>query len=91
MNNPKIDVNAIESYTPEAYPKLFKQVGAQGLVEIQKHDRDAAELVLKLPECDLVEYVGHSNTKSNYPDQIASFVDCKNGKRFYVVNRIVQK
>ena len=91
MHNPKIDSNAIENYTSESYPQLFKQVGAQGLVEIQKHDRDAAELVSKLPECDLVEYVGHSNTKSNYPAQIASFVDCKNGKRFYVVNRIVQK
>ena len=91
MHNPKIDSNAIENYTSESYPQLFKQVGTQGLIEIQKHDRDSAELVSKLPEWDLVEYVGHSNTKSNYPDQIASFVDCKNGKRFYVVNRIVQK
>ena len=91
MHNPKIDSNAIENYTSKSYHQLFKQVGAQGLVEIQKHDRDAAELVSKLPECDLVEYVGHSNTKSNYPDQISSFVDSKNGKRFYVVNRIVQK
>lgn len=89
MSNSKIDVNAIENYTSESYPQLFKQVGAQGLVEIQKHDKDSAELVSKLSECDLVEYVGHSNTKSNYPEQIASFVDCKNGKRFYVVNRTV--
>jgi len=59
MNNPKIDVNAIEIYTPELYPKLFKQVGVQGLAEIQKHDQDSAELVSK--------------------------------KRFYVVNRIIQK
>ena len=79
------------NYTSESCPQLFKQVGTQGLIEIQKHDRDSAELVSKLPECDLVEYVGHSNTKSNYPAQIASFVDCKNGKRFYVVNRIIQK
>jgi len=56
MNNPKIDVNAIEIYTPELYPKLFKQVGVQGLAEIQKHDQDSAELVSKLSECDLVEY-----------------------------------
>lgn len=91
MHNPKIDSNSIENYTSESYPQLFKQVGTQGLIEIQKHDRDSAELVSKLPECDLVEYVGHSNTKSNYPAQIASFVDCKNGKRFYVVNRIIQK
>jgi len=91
MHNPKIDSNAIENYTSESYPQLFKQVCTQGLIGIQKHDRDSAELVSKLPECDLVEYVGHSKTKSNYPDQIASFVDCKNGKRFYVVNRIIQK
>lgn len=30
--------------------RSYLQVGAQGLVEIQKHDRDAAELVSKLPE-----------------------------------------
>ena len=63
MHNPKIDSNAIENYTSESCPQLFKQVGTQGLIEIQKHDRDSAELVSKLPECDLVEYVGHSNTK----------------------------
>lgn len=82
MHNPKIDSNAIENYTSESYPQLFKQVGTQGLIEIQKHDRDSAELVSKLPECDLVEYVGHLNTKSNYPDQIASFVDCKMASDF---------
>lgn len=82
MNNPKIDVNAIESYTPEAYPKLFKQVGAQGLIEIQKHDRDSAELVSKLPECDLVEYVGHSNTKSNIQTKLPHLLIVKMASDF---------
>ena len=91
MNNSKIDKYAIENYTPETHPKLFKQVGLKGLIEIQQHDIDSADLVSKLPECDFVEYVGHSSTKSNYPGQIASFVDCKNGKRFYVVNRLIDK
>ena len=47
----------------------------------------------KNPLSDSLKYEWKLNNKviANYPDQIASFVDCKNGKRFYVVNRIVQK
>lgn len=86
-----INKNALGDYTPMAYPKLFEKVGHKGLIDIQKHDKDAAKIVSELKECDEVIYVGHSETKSNYPESIASFIDCKNGKRFYVINRQLEK
>lgn len=91
MSIDKIDSNAIGSYTKEAYPKLFEQVGINGLQKIQDHDELAAKLVAELNDCDQVIYVGFSNLKSDYPEKIASFVDCKNGKRFIVLNGIIQK
>lgn len=91
MSKAVINKNAIGDYTPTVYPKLFVKVGEKGLLDIQKHDEDAANIVAALRECDAVTYVGYSETKSNYPDVIASFVDCKNGKRFYVINRQIEK
>lgn len=86
----KIHKNALENYTKEAYPKLHKIVGDDGLIAITSHDKCAAEIVSQLKECDQITYVGYSNNLSNYPEKIASFVDCKNGKRFFVVNKELQ-
>lgn len=88
---PKINKHAVTEYTKDLYPKLHKKVGDDGLKAIQEHDHDAAIIVAKLSECDEVMYVGYSESKSNLPEQIASFVDCKNGKRFYVINRKIEK
>ncbi|MFN3074023.1 hypothetical protein ACK1JC_10440 [Acinetobacter sp. TY2] len=87
----KINKHALGEYTEGTYPKLHKEVGDAGLKAIQEHDRNAADIIAKLSECDEVIYVGYSVGKNNFPDTIASFVDCKNGKRFYVINRQVEK
>ncbi len=87
----RINEYAVIKYTKDLYPKLHKKVGDAGLKVIQEHDYDAAIIVAELSECDEVMYVGYSEGKSNYPEQIASFVDCKNGKRFYVINRKIEK
>lgn len=87
----KINKYAMTEYTQSAYPKLHKKVGSAGLQAIQEHDQDAATIVAKLNECDEIIYVGYSEVKSNLPETIASFVDCKNGKRFYVINRQIEK
>lgn len=91
MTKAIISKDAIGNYTSTAYPKLFKKVGEKGLLRIQKHDEDAANIIANLDECDEVTYVGYSEVKSKYPDIIVSFVDCKNGKRFYVINRQLEK
>lgn len=91
MSKAHIDKDAIGNYTPSAYPELFKIVGLQGLQDIQKHDEDAANIVAAQTDCGEITYVGYSKIKSDYPKVIASFVDCKNGKRFYVVNRQIEK
>ena len=87
----KINKHALGEYTESAYQKLHKKVGDSGLKAIQEHDQDSANIIAKLSECDEVVYVGYSEVKSNFPKTIASFVDCKNGKRFYVINRQVEK
>lgn len=85
----KIDKFALDEYTADKYPKLFEQVGLDGLVAIQEHNKDAADIVSKLSGCDVVVYVGHSS-ETDYPSKIVSFVECKNGKRFYVENRKIK-
>jgi len=87
----KINKYALTEYTKDAYPKLHKKVGDAGLKAIQEHDRDAGEIIAKLDECDEIVYVGYSEAKSNFPETIASFVDCKNEKRFYVNNHLIEK
>ena len=48
----KINEYAIEKYTAHGYPRLFDEVGAEGLAVIQKHDEDAAKIVSEIKECD---------------------------------------
>lgn len=80
---------SVANYTAEGYPKLHAQVGDAGLLEIQKHDALSAKIVLKLKH--KVAYVGYSESKSDFPKTIASFVRCKDGKIFYVINLELQK
>ena len=86
----KIAKGAVAKATKKGYPKLFEKVGFNGFDLIHAHDKVAAQLVSELDECDQVIYVGYSDSHSNYPDLLASFVDCQNGKRFWVKNGVLQ-
>lgn len=92
VSNPelKIDKNAYGVYTQTGYPKLYNAVGQAGLQDIAKHDVTASLVVAKRSDCDKVVYVGYSENKMNYPSKLASFVDCANGKRFYVINGVIE-
>lgn len=79
----------VANYTPQGYPKLHAKVGDEGLSIIQEHDNTSAKIVSKLNH--KVAYVGYSESRSSLPETIASFVRCKDGKVFYVVNRELQK
>lgn len=82
----QIDIaeNAFEVYTKEAYPKMYANYGDAGLKAFTAHDANAGFMVAGLPECDRVEIVGYSEQRSRYPEQLVSFVDCSNNRRFYV-------
>lgn len=77
---------AFTTYTKEGYPKMYAKYGDAGLKAFTAHDGNAGFMVAALPECDRVEYVGYSEQRSRYPDELVSFVDCANNKRFYVTN-----
>ena len=87
----KIAIGAYSEYTKAGHPKLYEQVGDAGLEKIFKHDMHAAYLVAAREDCDRVEYSAYSQSASNYPDKIISFVDCQNGSRFYVSGETVEK
>ncbi|MCG2572333.1 hypothetical protein LVY74_02020 [Acinetobacter sp. ME22] len=82
---------AYQPYTATGFPKLFDQVGEDGLKAIYEHDKKAAKLVSELNECDMVETAAYSESMSIYPTKIVSFVDCKNGNRYYVSNDEISK
>lgn len=81
--SPKILPHALSTYTRTGYPKTFATWGDAGVARIIEHERRAALLVAQNPNCDLVENAGLSS-RSRAPDNIVSFIDCKNGQRFVV-------
>lgn len=82
----KIDKDALANYSEFGYPKLFKQIGQQGFDGLTQHDKLAVNLVSKLKECEEIIHVAFSESRSNYPDFITTFIRCKSGKTFYVTN-----
>lgn len=87
----KIDLKAYAEYKKEGFPRLYDEVGQSGLDILFKHDMDSAYKVAERDDCDRVMYSAYSKEMSNYPNKIVSFVDCKNGNRFYVSNGSVDK
>jgi len=83
LKSPKIERSALSDYSRNGYPKTYAQWGDHGVARIIEHERKAALLVASNPKCDRVEVVGLSS-ESKPPNQIISFVDCRNRQRFVV-------
>lgn len=83
ISHPKIAAGALSNYTRTGFPRTYAEWGDDGVVRIMKHERSAALLVAESPKCDLVELVGLSS-KSRAPDDVVSFVDCRNKQRFVI-------
>lgn len=79
-----IDRNIYDPYTRKSYPKTFARWGDAGVGKINRYRIDAAELVSENRRCDLVEIAELSETRSEPPDRVVIFVDCRNGERFYL-------
>lgn len=82
-----IDPGAYWDYSKNSFPKLYKKYGADGLKRLNNFERKAAELVSQNKKCDAVTMVGYSeqSEKGNF----VSFIDCKNGERFFVSEKDV--
>lgn len=83
LRHPKIAAGALSAYTRKGFPRTYAEWGDDGIARIMKHERSAALLVAESPKCDLVELVGLSS-KSRAPDDVVSFVDCRNKQRFVI-------
>lgn len=82
--NPKISEHAVYPITKKGYPKLYAEWGAAKIKEVNALMPRAAEKVASSPECNQVELVELSGQRSSPKGDIVFFVDCANGKRFYV-------
>lgn len=82
--HPKIGPDAVQPYTQKAYPKFYAQWGQAGMKRVNELLPRAAEKAASSPECDRVELVELSGQRSVPGKSIVFFVDCKNGKRFYL-------
>lgn len=80
----KIGPHAVIAYDQKNYPKFFAQWGADGMAKINKLMPLVARKAAASPECDLVELVEFSGQRSVPRSKMVFFVDCKNGKRFYI-------
>lgn len=72
-------------YDKKTYPKLYKQWGEKAVKEMNGYLPRIAEHVARESSCDAVESVDISDARSNpKAKQMVFFVDCRNGKRFFV-------
>jgi len=83
-SNPKIANYAVIPITQKDYPKLYAQYGAAKIKEINNLLPLVAEKVASSTECTKVELVELSMQRSSPNGDTIFFVDCINGKRFYV-------
>lgn len=82
--NPKISEHAVYPITKKGYPKLYAEWGAAKIKEVNSLMPIAAEKVASSAECNKVDLVELSGQRSSPRGDIVFFVDCENGKRFYV-------
>jgi len=82
--NPKIAPHAVIPITQKSYPKLYAAWGAAGVKRINDLMPKAAQKAAASPECDKVDLVELSQSRSTPGKKIVFFVDCVNTKRFYI-------
>ncbi len=81
----EISTWAVSDITQKSYPKIYSQWGAEWVVKLNKMQHQAAKKAAQSPECDAVDMVALSG--ESVPKQKALFfVDCANGKRFYIAD-----
>ncbi|HCI6749268.1 TPA: hypothetical protein NPP60_004937 [Klebsiella variicola subsp. variicola] len=69
---------AVMQITPDTFPILYNRLGEDMAAEANKGVFSAAYRVIRVPECDGVDYAGISEKAT--PDDLRFFVHCNNGK-----------
>lgn len=84
LSNPKISEYAVSPMDQKNYPRVYQSWGVSGVKKINSLMRSAAEKAAESPQCDKVDIVAFSEGRSIPKSKIVFFVDCINGKRFYI-------
>lgn len=84
LANPKIAPHAVIPITQKSYPKLYATWGAAGVKRINDLMPKAAQKAASSSDCDKVDLVEISQSRSTPGKKIVFFVDCVNSKRFYI-------
>ncbi len=80
----KIAAGAADPVTRAKYPKLHAAWGEEGFRKINRLLPLAAEKAAASGECDKLEYIAVSDSRSVPRKSLTFFADCANGARFYV-------
>jgi hypothetical protein len=75
---------AVSDITKNEYPKIYSQWGSAWVKKLNKMQHQVAEKAALSPECDTVDIVALSEQMSVPKKSPVFFVDCENGKRFYI-------
>lgn len=78
-------------YTPKSNPRTFKEWGEEQVNIINKLRSDAAKIVSQSNECDNVDLSELSDNRSVIKKKIVIFIDCENGKRFYMSDKQINE
>lgn len=76
--------HVLTPYTTKSHPKVTAAWGAAALPAINRLRVAAAQKAAASKECDAVSISELSNDRSKKPNGYVVFVDCDNGKRFYL-------
>lgn len=82
----KIESSAIDPITKSSYPKLYAAWGEDWVKRLNDMQPRVALKVAASSSCDRVEIIGLSDVRSVPRKTAVFFVDCANGKRYYVTD-----
>lgn len=80
----KIQKGADSPMTQESYPKTYKTWGRAYFNRLNEMMPKVALKAAESDKCDMVTWVGLSDSRSTPKKEAVFFADCKNGERFYI-------
>lgn len=80
----KIDSLAVASMDRKNWPRLYATWGEAAVERLNGLQPLIARKAASSPNCDRVEYVGYSESRSLPKQEAIFFVDCRNAQRLYI-------
>jgi len=81
---------AVWEMTPDQFPRVYEQWGADWVDKLNAMQYEAARKVAQAPSCDSISIIGLSESRSVPKQSAVFFADCANGERFYVSDEDLQ-